>query len=132
MADEESLLIDVQRAEKFSRHKLSKNEIIRDKKRISYLLNHSQNPRANYDSLTLVAEPHKKMEMAIILRKSIGNACQRNYYKRIIREAYRNTKSYATKPYTMLFILNAAPKQLTYKNMKNFLLELFKTYDYNY
>ncbi len=131
MADEKSLLIDVQRAEKLSRHKLSKNEIIRDKKRISYLLNHSQNTRAIYDSVTLVAEPHDKMEMAIILKKSIGNACQRNYYKRIIREAYRNIKNYIKEPYAMLFIINSSPKQLTYKNMKNFLLEVFKTHDGN-
>jgi len=131
MADEKSLLIDVQRAEKLSRHKLSKNEIIRDKKRISYLLNHSQNTRATYDSVTLVAEPHDKMEMAIILKKSIGNACQRNYYKRIIREVYRNIKSYVKKPYTMLFIVNSPPKQLTYKNMENFLIEVFSTHDSN-
>jgi ribonuclease P protein component len=132
MADEKSLLIDVQKAEKRSRHKLPKDEIIRDKKRISYLLNHSQNTRAIYDGVTLVAEPHDKMEMAIVLKKSIGKACLRNHYKRIIREAYRNTKSHVKKPYAMLFIINSPPKQLTYKNMKKFLLEVFKTHDGNY
>jgi len=131
MADEKSLLIDVQKAEKPSRHKLTKNEIIRDKKRISYLLNHSQSTRATSNSVTLVAEPHDKMEMAIILKKSIGNACQRNYYKRIIREAYRIIKNYLKEPHAMLFIINSPPKQLTYKNMINFLIEALKTNDGN-
>ena len=125
------MLTDVQKVEKQSRHKLSKNEIIRDKKRISHLLNHSQTTRAIYNSVTLVAEPHDQIEMAIILKKSIGSACQRNHYKRIIREAYRTTKSYIRKPYALLFILNSPPKQLTYKNMKNFLVEVFKTHDDN-
>jgi ribonuclease P protein component len=129
MADERSLLVGGQGAEKSYRHKLSKNEIIRDKKRISHLLSHNQNNRATYNGVMLVAEPHEKMEMAITLKKSIGNACQRNYYKRIIREAYRNTKTSLNGPYALLFVVNSTPNQLTFKNMEDFLLEVFKTYN---
>jgi ribonuclease P protein component len=50
--------------------------------------------KTKYGYLTLTINPnHPDLKIRVLIRKIVGNAVKRNYYKRVLRECMRNNRS---------------------------------------
>lgn len=96
--------------------RIHKNEHLKDPKKKTLIK--SQKKVLNYNNISLSVLPQDMWEIAIILKKNVKNACERNRIKRIIREVYRNIKPLSSQQLAMVFTVRSNPKRLSYQKLK--------------
>lgn len=101
---------------------LQKSERISDKKTLSALFNNSLRVRTSSGSVIITIIPSQKWEMAVLVKKSVGNAVRRNQIKRKIREAYRQAKPLIITPFSIIFSIYTDPKKSDLNNVAGVLL----------
>lgn len=66
-----------------------------------------------------------KTEIAVSVSKKNGNAVERNYQKRVVKEIIRNNLSFLS-GYRMLIVVKQMSKELTFEEKKENLEKLFR------
>jgi ribonuclease P protein component len=112
-----------QKEEKSSLLKFPKEERISNWSQIRYIL--SQMEPIKFDTVDIYSLPQKEWGLAIVLKKTVKGACNRNKIKRIIREAYRTTKPAYEKPRVFVFVVSSIPESISYNELKNFMIKHF-------
>ena len=66
--------------------------------------------------------------LGIAINTKIGNAVDRNYYKRIIRENYKNFEDFISKGYSIVFLLKKSINRnsIKYELIKEDMYNIFK------
>ncbi|MCK4295851.1 MAG: ribonuclease P protein component [Candidatus Marinimicrobia bacterium] len=114
---------DEQKEEKCFQLKLRKSERLVDWKK--HFLAISRIKPVKYDSILISAFPQDKWELSIVIKKDVKGAYKRNRIKRIIREVYRTTKPFFSKPMAVLFTVKSNPKNLSYHELQAVIIENF-------
>ncbi len=73
--------------------KFSKNERIKKKKEIAYLLKTGERWKCNNIKIIFKRNSESYNRLAVILSKKNGSSVYRNKLKRLIRETFRNNKN---------------------------------------
>lgn len=114
---------DAQKEGKSFRLKFPKKERVSNWSKIRYIL--SQTEPIKYGTIDIYCLPQKEWGLAIVLKKTVKGACNRNKIKRIIREVYRTTKPMYKKPKTFVFFVNSTLESISYNELKNFMIKHF-------
>lgn len=79
---------------------------IKSKKEIRHILNTGKKIYTKYGVFFLAINNNPEKQVAILVKKSIGIAVERNYYKRRIREYIRNNLDTFSDFNQIIFVLN--------------------------
>jgi len=97
------------RAEKSYLPNLPKTERLSNPKKISSIYKNPARKIFFTPSIKITAVPGDSWEIAISIKKGVGNAVTRNYVKRKIRECYRLTKPVLKKAFSVIFQVKRNP-----------------------
>ncbi|PIS30845.1 MAG: hypothetical protein COT43_00805 [Candidatus Marinimicrobia bacterium CG08_land_8_20_14_0_20_45_22] len=115
MAEEKRSPEDAQKEEKSFRLNLPREQRFLDWNIRQRLINTHKAVR--FDSILISVVPFETWKLSVSIRRNIKGSVRRNRIKRIIREAFRNSRGHFDKPVAMIFTVLSEPNKLVYANL---------------
>ena len=81
-------------------------QIIKKRSEIRHILQNGHRIKSRYGIFYLFNGHHCEKRIAVLIKKYVGNAVQRNYRKRIIRECIRKNLNKMNKYNELVFLFN--------------------------
>ncbi len=102
-------------------------KIIKKRSEIKHILQNGHRVRSRFGNFYLLNGHHSEKRMAVLIKKHVGNAVQRNYRKRIVREYIRKNISdiCGMKRYNELVFLFNYKGEINYHQLSKGLSNIF-------
>ncbi|MFA4838304.1 MAG: ribonuclease P protein component [Candidatus Neomarinimicrobiota bacterium] len=115
MAEERRSPEDAQKEEKSCRLNLPREQRFLDWNTRQRLINTHKAIR--FDNMLISVVPFETWKLSVSIRRNIKGSVHRNRIKRIIREAFRNSRGRFDQPVAMLFTVLSEPSNLVYADL---------------
>jgi ribonuclease P protein component len=91
-------------------------QVIKKRKEIKKILQNGHRIKTRFGNFYLMKGEQGVTRMAVLIKKHVGNAVQRNYCKRIVRSYIRNT-AHRFKQYNDIIFLYTFTGDVTYQDL---------------